>query len=130
MWSPVDVVNGEPMAFPYIVRARYQFQIDGVIAATVLRAFSAVASRDVTSTVAALAVDAVESSREQLVEATEDHRILTLDALSEWEATPPSPSGWARVTDVVARSLDLINSAGSETLRAHLGGPLQRLAAA
>jgi hypothetical protein len=128
MLSPVDVVNGEPMPFPYIVRARYQFQIDGVIAGTVLRAIAPVAPRHQTSVVAAAAVDAVEASRDRGDEVDDDRRLVSLDALSEWES--PSPvSPWSRLHDVVVRSLQLVNAAGSETLRATLGGPLRRLAA-
>ncbi len=129
MLTPVDVVNGEPMPFPYIVRARYQFQIDGVIAGTVLRAVAPVAPWHETSLVAAAAVDAVEASRDRAEKVDEDRRLVSLDALSEWES--PSPvSPWSKVHDVVMRSLELVNAAGSETLRASLGGPLRRLAAA
>jgi hypothetical protein len=129
MFSPVDVVNGEPMPFPYIVRARYQFQIDGVVAGAVLRALAPVTPWRETSALAAAAVDAVEASRRNAEEVSEDQRLVSLDALSEWESPAPA-SAWSRFHDVVVRSLDLVNTAGSETLRATLGGPLNRLAAA
>ncbi len=129
MLSPVDVVNGEPMPFPYIVRARYQFQIDGIIAGTVLRAIAPVAPWQQTSLVAAAAVEAVEASRDRAAEVDEDRRLVSLDALSEWESpTPASP--WSKLHEVVMRSLELVNAAGSETLRATLSDPLRRLAAA
>ncbi len=129
MVSPVEVSNGEPVPFPYVVRARYEFQIDGVIAGAVLRALAAVAPRETTSEVAALAVDAVEAGRVGAVALTEDRRLISLDALSEWD-TPIPTSAWARLHDVIARSLALIDSAGSDKLRRTLADPLRRMAAA
>lgn len=129
MRSPVDDVSGEPMPFPYLVRARYQFQIDGVIAGTIVRAVADVAPRDLASQVAALAVDAVETSRRAATEATHEQRILSLDALSEWGSATAATTAWSRVADVASRSIDLINAAGSDTLRTGLTGPLERIAA-
>ena len=129
MLSPVEVSEGEPVPFPYVVRARYEFQIDGVIAGAVLRALAPVAPRETTSQVAALAVDVVEAGRVGAVSLTEDRRLISLDALSEWDAPVPTTT-WARLHDVVARSLALIDSAGSDKLRGTLADPLRRLAAA
>ncbi len=50
-------------------------------------------------------------------EATHEQRILSLDALSEWGSVPAAPTAWSTVADVASRSIDLINAAGSDTLR-------------
>jgi surface protein len=123
--SGVTVDGRVPVAS--LVNARYQFQIDGVIAATVLRALDRVASSHLTSRVALLAVGAVEESRNRLAEASEDQRLTSLDALSSWDT--PSVAPGSTYADVVARSVELIDAAGSGTLRVNLGDPLRTLAA-
>ena len=128
MMTPVDVVNGEPMPFPYIVRAKYQYQIDGVIAGTVLRELARVAPRETTAEVALAAVDAVEASRADAAEVTDVGRLVSLDALSEWEAEPATP--WSRLHAVASRGAELVTAAGSEALGRILGDPLRRIAAA
>ncbi len=63
-------------------------------------------------------------------EATHEQRILSLDALSEWGSGPAATTARSTVADVASRSIDLINAAGSDTLRTGPTGPLRRLAAA
>ena len=120
-----DATIGDRMPFTRLVKARYQFQIDGVIAATVLSALDRVASSNLTSRVAMLAVGAVEASRTRRGEASDEQRLRSLDALSSWDIQSSAP---ATYTDVVTRSVELINTAGSGTLRADLGDPLRALA--
>lgn len=138
MWSSEDFPGAEHVAWPYLIRARYQFEVDAVIASMVARAAVVVAPRGVGAQIAKAAVEATKlgGGRE---EAAAESRIAMLNLVADWDGDLcPKPRPWPHLDElteigdpsiviVIERSLAMLGAAGSEQLQKVLGSALEQV---
>ena len=135
MWTQDDFPGAQGVPWQLLIRARYTHEIDALIASTVVRAVSTVASRELTQKVAEAARAGVAAS-ERGVPAGADQRVGFLDAAADWDDTGICPPWWPwhgprphyvdDVSDpitavVLASAAQLVGKGGSAALQASLG---------
>lgn len=138
MWTQDDFPGAKSVPWQLLIRARYTHEIDALIASTVVRAVSTVASRELTEKVAEAAWAGVAAS-ERGVPAGAEHRLGFLDAAAEWDDGGICPPWWPwhgprphyvdQVSDpitavVLASAAELVNKGGSAALQGSLGRAL------
>ena len=137
MWSSEDFPGADHVAWPYLIRARYQFEVDAVIASLVARAALVVAPRGFGSQVAKAAIESTRlgGGRE---EAPAESRIAMLNLVADWDGDLcPKPRPWPHLDElteigdptiviVLERALQLLDAAGREQLQQPLGSVLEQ----
>ncbi len=137
MWSSEDFPGADHVAWPYLIRARYQFEVDAVIASMVARAALVVAPRGFGTQVAKAAIESTRlgGGRE---EAPAEGRIAMLNLVADWDGDLcPKPRPWPHLDEltelgdptiviVLERALQLLSVAGSEQLQKVLGAALEQ----
>ncbi len=140
MWSQDDFPGAETVPWQLLIRARYAYEIDALIASTIVNGVAAVGSRELAIKVAVAAKDAVRRSQGEGADAADELRLGFLRAAQEWDGpicgnNPPRPHGprgdWLEevgdpiVAVVLARGAELVRTAGSPALQKSLGAALQ-----
>jgi hypothetical protein len=135
MFNQDDFLGAKSVPWPLLIRARYTFEIDALIASTVVRAVSTVASQELTEKVAEAARAGVAAS-ERGVLAGAEQRVGFLDAAADWDDGGICPPWWPwhgprphyvddlsdPITAVVlASAAELVSKGGSAALQASLG---------
>lgn len=123
-----------------IIRARYEFELDAMVATLVARSMAEVAPREIAAKVTATAFAAVQHE-EVRTPAPPTSRLAALDLVADWDGDLCPRIPWPRphhddveelgdpmFSVVLARSIALVSRAGSEQLRGALGGMLGELA--
>lgn len=137
MWSSEDFPGARNVAWPYLIRARYQLELDAAIASIITRAVLQVAPREFGQLVARAAVEAIgfDGASE---EAPPGNRLNLLTQLAEWDGELcPRPPRWPHFDEldeigdafqvvVLQRAAELLRIAGSDQLQKVLGGALER----
>ena len=143
MWTQDDFPGAKSVPWQLLIRARYTHEIDALIASTVVRAVSTVASRELTEKVAEQAWAGVAAS-ERGVPAGTEQRLGFLDAAAEWDDGGICPPWWPwhgprphyvdQASDpitavVLASAAELVSKCGSAALQGSLGRALAEGAA-
>ena len=137
MWSSEDFPGADQVPWPYLIRARYQFEVDAVIASMVARAALIVAPRGFGAKIAKAAVESTRfgGGRE---EAPAERRVAMLNLVADWDGDLcPKPRPWPRFDElteigdpsiviVLERAMALLEVAGSEQLQKALGSALEQ----
>lgn len=139
MWSAEDFPGADNVPWALLIRARTAYEIDAVVASTVLQQVSRFGSVSVTGRVAEAAHAALADSPRE--EAGTDQRLDALTSVLDydelcprWFHWPPKPKRrYDDISDpllglVVDGALELVRSAGSESLNKTLGAALQDVA--
>lgn len=139
MWTQDDFPGAGNVPWQLLIRARYAYEIDALIASTVVRAVAVVGSRELTAKVAEAATAGVHASKRD-EEATDGQRISFLSAAADWEDGGICPPYWPwhgprphyvdEISDpivavVLERASALVAAGASEHLQASLGQVLQ-----
>jgi hypothetical protein len=139
MWTQDDFPGAHSVPWQLLIRARYTFEIDALIASTVVRAVAVVGSHALTQKVAEAANAGVRASKRD-VEATDSQRVAFVSAAADWEDGGICPPWWpwhgprphyvddlsdALVAVVLERASTLVSAGGSQQLQKALGGVLQ-----
>lgn len=147
MWTSEDFPGADHVPWQFLIRARYQFELDSAIASMVVRAAERVAPRALALDIAKAAFEGSRFGGRD--EAPAEQRIAVLSMVADWdgELCPrwwpwpwPGPRrddlldiGDPLTTIVLERALALVEAGGSEqlakTLGAALRGGSERLAA-
>lgn len=132
MFAPDDTVDVSKVAWQLLIRARYAYEIDAVIASIVTRQVTAFASTSVAHAVAVAARESVSSSNRE--HAAPEAKLAALAAVADlddtWCGTPyPHHPHFADVGDplselVISHAFELVRRAGSESLQNTLGSAL------
>lgn len=140
MFNPDDFVGARDVPWQLLIRARYTYEIDALIASTVVRAVAVVGSRELTAKVAEAANAGVRASKHD-EEATDGQRIGFLSAAADWEDGGICPPYWPWhgprphyvddvsdpiVSVVLQRAVALVTAGASEHLQGTLGQVLQQ----
>jgi hypothetical protein len=139
MWSSEDFPGAREVPWPELIRARYQFEVDAIVASVVLRAVAQVASTELTERVAEAALEGARFDGER-VEAPAERRLGMLETISDWDGDlcprfrwPPRPPrrddelGDPMLGFVLDKAASLVQGAGSEQLQKVLGEALQQV---
>jgi hypothetical protein len=139
MWTQDDFPGAQSVPWQLLIRARYVFEIDALVASTVVRAVATVGSRELTVKVAEAAAAGVRAS-ERGVEAGDGQRVGFLRAAADWEDDGICPPWWPwhgprphyvddvgdpLVAIVLERAHALVDAAGSQQLQGALGAVLR-----
>jgi len=141
MWDPEHFPGADNVPWPLLIRARYQFELDAVIASTIVRNISALGSEAMASKVAVAATQAVAASREANGRDKAGRSDTTLSILGEfddwcgtrwprWPGPRPKYDGLDPLVIVVAdKAFAVLGELGSGHLQEGLGGVLNEIAA-
>jgi len=83
MWSPEDFPGAKNVPWQLLIRARYVYEIDAVLASIVVNRLSAFATEAATEKVASVLREAV--GRASSEPANGEHRLAAMEALADWE---------------------------------------------
>ena len=137
MWSAEDFPGAEEVPWPELIRARYQFEVDAIVASIVTRAVAQVAAPELSEFVAKAAVEGARFNGER-VEAPAEGRLGMLSIIADWDGDlcprfwwPPrrhrdDELGDPLVNVVLDKAVSLVETAGSEQLQKVLGTALQQ----
>jgi hypothetical protein len=138
MWTQDDFPGAKGVPWQLLIRARYTYEIDALIASTVVRAVAVVGSRELTQKVAEAANAGVRASKRD-VQATDAQRVSFLGAAADWEDGGICPPWWpwhgprphyvdefgdSLVAVVLQQASALVAAGGSQHLQGALGGVL------
>ncbi len=138
MWTAEDFPGADSVPWPLLIRARHAYEIDAVVASTILRQVSQLASVAVTERLAEAAHTALADSPRE--EAGHDQRLNALTTMADFDELCPPWFRWPRpkpryddISDpllglVVEGAMELVRSVGSESLNKTLGAVLQDIA--
>ncbi len=137
MWSADDFpINGE-VPWQELIRARYQFEVDAIVASLVVRAVAAMGSRELAAEVTRAALEGARFDGER-AEAPAERRLALLQAVADWDGDlcprfwwPPRPHRDDELDDpmisvVLENAANLVFAAGGENLQKALGSALQQ----
>jgi len=136
MWTSDDFPGADHVPWQLLIRARYQYQVDAVIAAMVARAALQVAPRSVCTQVAKAAMEAMSFGGREEVPA--ERRIAMLETVADWDGELcPRPFPWPHrdelfevgdpTTVIVAeRAAAILAAAGSDQLQKALTGAFEQ----
>jgi len=141
MWSQEEFPGAREVPWQLLIRARYTYEIDALIASTVVRAVATVGAQELTENVAEAARAGVAAS-ERGVRASAEQRTAFLDAAADWEdgiCPPwwPWPGPRPHYVDglgdpisaiVLASAVTLVTQGGSPALHTTLGSVLGQAA--
>jgi hypothetical protein len=132
MYGPDDNIDFSTIPWQLLIRARYAYEVDAVIASIVARQVSAVAPTSIAHAVTAAARESVSTGNREY--AAPEARVTALSALADWEdnwcGTPyPHHPHFGELGDpmsevVLGQALELVRRAGSEGLQKTLGSAL------
>lgn len=137
MFTAEDFPGAEEVPWPELIRARYQFEIDAIVASVVVRAVAHVATAELSEAVAKAAFEGASFDGER-EEAPAERRIGMLSIIADWDGDlcprfwwPPQPPrrddlGDPLVTVVLDNAASLVRVAGSDRLQKALGSVLQQ----
>ncbi|MCW2754293.1 MAG: hypothetical protein JWQ32_1704 [Marmoricola sp.] len=138
MYGPDDNIDFSSIPWQLLIRARYAYEVDAVIASIVARQVTAFAPTNVAHAVTAAARESVSGANRE--HATPEAKVTALSAVADyddnWCGTPyPHHPHFSELGDplsevVIAQSLELVQRAGSEELQKTLGSALADHAAA
>jgi hypothetical protein len=142
MWNQDDFQGANQVPWQLLIRARYTYEIDALIASTVVRAVATAGSQELTEKVAEAALAGVEAS-ERGVRASAEQRTAFLDAAADWEdgicppwwpGHGPRPHYLDGLADpisviVLASAATLVAQGASPALQASLGSVVGQAAA-
>jgi hypothetical protein len=143
MWDPEHFPGADNVPWPLLIRARFQFEVDAVVASTLVRNVARLVPDAVGREFAAVAVKAVASSREVNGRKKISTRSATMGAMMElddwcgtrWPRWPgPRPKDDNPIPDPLVigladRGLAVLDSLGGGPLQEQLSGALQGIAA-
>ena len=136
MWDAEHFPGVNNVPWQLLIRARYAYEIDAVLASVVVARVGEVASASIGRKVAEVAQEAVTAEREK---ATSTGRLRALSAVADFDdwcgnswprPWPPKPHGvFDDVSDpitelVIEHALTMVRSGGSEALQKTLGDVL------
>ena len=136
MWSADDFPGAGEVPWRELIRARYEYQIDAIVASVVTRAVANVANVELAAEVAKAAIEAARFDGEP-VEAPAERRLGMLETIADWDGDlcprfpwPPKPHRFDELGDpmvslVLQNALTLVGAAGSEQLQKILGSALE-----
>lgn len=132
MFSPDDNIDFKTIPWQLLIRARYAYEVDAIVASTVARRVSEVASTNVAQAVTAAARESVSGGNRE--HAAPESKVAALSALADWEdnwcGTPyPHHPHFGQLGDPIAevvlgQALEVVRRAGSEELQKTLGSAL------
>jgi hypothetical protein len=137
MWSAEDFPGAGEVPWQELIRARYQFEVDAIVASLVMRAVAVVGSGELSAEVTKAALEGAQFDSERQ-EAPAERRLALLETVADWDGDlcprfwwPPRPHrddeiGDPMVNVVLENAANLVFSAGSETLQKVLGSALQQ----
>src|SRR6476620_8095921 len=136
MWTSDDFPGADHVPWQLLIRARYQYQVDAVIATMVARAALQVAPRSIGIQVAKAAMEAMSFEGREEVPA--ERRIAMLETVADWDGELcPRPFPWPHRDElfdvgdpstviVAERAATLLAAAGSEGLQKALSGAFEQ----
>jgi hypothetical protein len=140
MWDPDSFPGADKVPWQLLIRARYAYEIDALVASLVVHQLGRVASVKLVEEVTSSAGEGLALSPRDEVGA--EQRIATLGAAADFDELcppnwpfhwPPRPhQGLDDLSDpftviVASRALDLVRVAGSDALNKTLGDTLTRV---
>jgi len=143
MWTYDDFPGADSVPWQLLIRARFQYQIDAIIASSVVHTIAKVATADVTAKVAEVAAQAVTRAAADQGEVSGERRGQFMDAVANWDGelcprwwryfpVPPKPRWIEEFGDpmflvTIGQALEFVNAAGSPGLQGSLGAVLTEL---
>ncbi len=143
MWDSEHFPGANKVPWRLLIRARFVYEVDAVLASTIVRTVGSMASAGAGKALTVAAEKALADKRHAEVSAQQ--RVAALTALLDWDdwCGTPWPRHWPwpprphdvfdDLSDPVAalfadRALQLVKAAGSEALQKSLGGALAKMA--
>jgi hypothetical protein len=145
MWSQDDFPGAEHVPWQLLIRARYAYEIDALVASTIVNSVALFGSREQSLAVAAAASDYVQRSKAAGEPATNEQKVGFLSTVADWDGpwcgnNPPWPwpfhgprRDWQEevgdplIAVVFARAADLVNAAGSQVHGGEFHGALRAM---
>jgi hypothetical protein len=137
MWDPDNFPGADNVPWQLLIRARYAYEIDAILASVVVARVGAVASVDVARKVAMVAADVATAEREETTATAKVQALSAAAEFDEWYCGnswprhwPPKPHGvFDDLGDpiaglVIEQALTMVRAGGSETLQKTLGDVL------
>ena len=137
MWDPDNFPGADNVPWQLLIRARYAYEVDAVLASVVVARVGAVASVEITRQVAAVAQDAITAEREKATAATKVRAMSAAAEFDDWWCGTPWPRQWppkphGALDDfsdpiaglVIEQALTMVRAGGSPALQKSLGDVL------
>lgn len=141
MWDPEHFPGADNVPWPLLIRARYQFELDAVVASTIVRNITALGSESLAKKVSLAATKAVAASREsngQDKANRSDSLMSVLADFDDWCGTGWPRWPWPRpksfdldplVIVLAHHAIGVLRELGSDQLQQGLGEVLNDIAA-
>jgi hypothetical protein len=141
MWDPEHFPGADNVPWQLLIRARYQYELDAVIASTIVRQLSALGSESMAKKVSLAATEAVAASRKangQDKANRSDSLMSVLGDFDDWCGTRwprwpgPRPKSFdldPLVIVLADQSIGVLRELGSDQLQQGLGEVLNDIAA-
>ena len=141
MWDPEHFPGADNVPWQLLIRARYQYELDAVIASTIVRNIATLGSESLANKVGLAATKAVALSRESNGQDKANRSASTMSILAEFDDW--CGTGWPRwpwprpksfdfdplVIVLADRAIAVLRKLGSEHLQQGLGDVLNDIAA-
>jgi len=141
MWDPEHFPGADHVPWQLLIRARFQYELDAVIASTIVRNIASLGSESLANEVGLAATKAVALSRASNGQDTANRSESMMSVLSEfddwcgtgWPRWPgPRPKGFdldPLVIVLADRAIAVLRELGSDQLQKGLGKVLNEIAA-
>lgn len=127
MWDVDNFPGADKVPWQLLIRARFEHEIDAVIASIVVHTVAQVASPKITESLAKASTSAIKRGRQELTADRQVGAMVAVADFDDWCGTvpfkwPPRPKGYGDFLSdpilevVLGRAQDLIRAAGSSNL--------------
>jgi hypothetical protein len=141
MWDPEHFPGADNVPWQLLIRARYQYELDAVVASTIVRQLSALGTEGLAKKVSIAATEAVAASRKANGQDTANRSDALMSVLGDfddwcgtrWPGWPgPRPKSFdldPLVIVLADRAIGVLRELGSDQLQQGLGEVLHEVAA-